>query len=65
MDLMSIVLRGPYREVHLDPQAIATHFKAMNDLKELVVDTVQQRIPLAITGSDPYFASSMDLSSLA
>ena len=64
MDLMAIVLRGPYREVRLDPHAIAAHFKAMNDLKELSVDTVQQRIALRITGNDPYFANSVDLSPL-
>ena len=53
MGLMAIVLRGPYREVRLDAQAIIAHFKAMNDLKELSVDTVDRSRSSAATPISP------------
>jgi hypothetical protein len=64
MDLKAIVLRGPYREVHLDPAEIVEHFGAMNDLKPLAVDSIEQVVPLLITGNDPYLASTLDLAPL-
>lgn len=64
MDLISIVLQGPYRSVWIGGNGITDRFAAKHDLQTLEADTVHSVIPLRCKGEDPYFASTQDLAPL-
>ncbi|MCB9179697.1 MAG: hypothetical protein H6590_09785, partial [Flavobacteriales bacterium] len=61
LELRSIALRGPYKEVRFTGADILDHFQAANDVRELVLDSLRGTVPVQVKGPDPSLTSTTDL----
>ncbi len=59
--LIGLTFHGPYRAERLDADALVGLFSAVNDLKALSVDSLNDELILLATGPDPYLASTASL----
>ncbi len=64
MELASIELRGPYRTIRLDAEEITRWFAPVHDLRPFELDSAANVLRVVGTGTDPYIASSKDLTPL-